>query len=69
MANKGYRHDALVAAKDLRYGEQVIKAIREAKTEAEIIQIMCRARNGIGKQATRRKEKCLHQDFLAWAVL
>lgn len=69
MANKGYRGEAIKAAKDLGYGEQVVRKIREAKSEAEIERIMFSARNEKGKYNTRRNTTCLRQDFLAWAIL
>lgn len=39
-----YRIQAINAAKDFRYGEDVIKQIEEAKTNDEIILIMGKAR-------------------------
>lgn len=39
-----YRKDALTAAKDLRYGPEVISEILNAKTDAEIERIMNTAR-------------------------
>ena len=39
-----YRSDSIKAAKDLGYGEQVIKRLRAAKTEGEICRIMTNAR-------------------------
>ena len=41
-----YRNHAIQAAKDLHYGEKVIAQLRNAKTEAEISTIMCKARKG-----------------------
>ena len=39
-----YRKDALKAAKDLGYGEEVIQQIKNAKTDDEISRIMASAR-------------------------
>jgi len=39
-----YRQTAITTAKELFYGEKVIKAIKEAKTEGEIVRIMRTAR-------------------------
>lgn len=39
-----YRTQALMAAKDFNYGDDVIKKIKEAKTNDEIILIMGKAR-------------------------
>lgn len=39
-----YRSQAKKAAKDLRYGDDVIQAIKNAKSEAEIARIMKTAR-------------------------
>lgn len=41
---KVYKHDALIAAHDLCYGERVKEEIREAKTIGEIARIMATAR-------------------------
>lgn len=39
-----YRSDAIEAANDLLYGDEVIQQIKEAKTVAEIERIMVSAR-------------------------
>ena len=39
-----YRDNAIKAAKDLKYGKDVIERIKTAKTEAEIERIMINAR-------------------------
>lgn len=39
-----FRKQAIKAAKDLLYGEEVIKALKNAKTESEIDRIMKTAR-------------------------
>lgn len=39
-----YKHQALVAAKDLLYDEETISKIKAAKTENEIRQIMAEGR-------------------------
>lgn len=39
-----YRNDAIKAARDLRYGQDVIDKIKAAKTDAEIDRIMRKAR-------------------------
>ena len=39
-----YRTQAIMAAKDFHYGDDVIKQIEEAKTNDEIILIMGKAR-------------------------
>lgn len=41
---KGYKGEAIKAARDLGYGIEVVEKIRRAKTETEVIQIMCAAR-------------------------
>ena len=43
---KLYKNDAIKAAKELFYGEDVIKQIKEAKSAHEISKIMSKARNG-----------------------
>lgn len=43
-ALKDYRSQAVRAAKDFGYGKEVVKKIRDAETEEEIITIMTRAR-------------------------
>ena len=43
---KLYREEALTAAMELNYGKEVLNAIKEAKTDDEISQIMSIARNG-----------------------
>ena len=43
-ADYTYKRNAIQAAKDLFYGEKVIAQFKNAKTEAEISTIMCRAR-------------------------
>ena len=43
-ALKRYRKEAKQAAIDLRYGEEIINAIRKAKSESEICNIMVSAR-------------------------
>lgn len=40
-----YRKAAIRAAKELFYGNDVVEAIRQAKTDDEIIRIMWSARN------------------------
>ena len=40
-----YRKQAISAAKDLRYGDEVVKAIKKAKTHGEIQRIMVGARH------------------------
>ena len=40
-----YQREALKAARDLCYGKDVERAIRNAKSETEIIRIMITARN------------------------
>ena len=39
-----YRKNAIRAAKDLKYGEDVVKRIEQAKTDSEIQRIMTSAR-------------------------
>ena len=39
-----YKNSAARAARELCYGEEVVKKIRDAETEEEIITIMTRAR-------------------------
>lgn len=41
---KAYRSEALRVARDFGYGDHVIKALKEAKTEGEISRIMTNAR-------------------------
>lgn len=41
---EAYRADALTAAKELCYGDEVIRRLRNAKTEGEIERIMVTAR-------------------------
>lgn len=40
-----YRRDAMEAAKDLRYGPEVVERIKNAKTDREIERIMITARH------------------------
>jgi hypothetical protein len=42
---KMFRKEALIAAKDLLYGEKVIEQLKAAKTTAEISRIMKNARD------------------------
>ena len=42
--NKNYRNDAIRAAFDFGYGDEVIKKIKAAKTDNEIERIMRNAR-------------------------
>lgn len=42
---KTYRKDAIRAAKDLRYGDDVVNKIKSAATEAEIQRVMVTARH------------------------
>lgn len=44
--NKGYHYkaEAIKAAKDLRYGDEVVRKIRKAKSSCEISRIMATAR-------------------------
>lgn len=42
---KSYRHQALVAARDLRYDNKVITAVKKAKSITEISKIMTTARH------------------------
>lgn len=44
--NKTYRSEALKAAKELGYGDEVIRRIKNAKSDAEIEHIMVSARKG-----------------------
>lgn len=39
-----YRAEAIKAAKDLRYGDEVVRKIRKAKSSSEISRIMATAR-------------------------
>lgn len=52
----GYRIDAVKAAKDLHYGDDVVKAINEAKSIGEIERIMrsARLRQSGGEKRTER---------------
>lgn len=43
--NSQYKRQAIKAAKDLLYGNKVIKKIKKAKTEGEIDRIMRAARH------------------------
>ena len=45
--NKTYRADALKAAKELGYGDEVIRRIKNAKTDGEIERIMVTARRSM----------------------
>lgn len=47
---KGYKGEAIKAAKDLMYGEAVIKQIKRAKTENEVYMIMVQARLAGGRR-------------------
>lgn len=42
---KHYRKDAIKAAKDFYYGDEVIKQLKAAKSETEIERIMINARH------------------------
>ena len=42
---KAYKKDAMDAARDLKYGKEVISMIKAAKTEAEIQRVMVTARH------------------------
>lgn len=42
---KTYKKDAVKAAKELRYGDNVVNRIKAAKTEAEIQRIMVTERH------------------------
>lgn len=42
--NSDYKKEALTAAKDFRYGTNVIKKINDAETDDEILRIMHSAR-------------------------
>lgn len=42
--NKSYRNDAIRAALDFNYGDDVIKKIKDAKSDNEIERIMRNAR-------------------------
>lgn len=42
---KSYRHEALCAARGLRYGDDVISAIKKARTADDISKIMTTARH------------------------
>ena len=44
--DENYKHWAIQAAKDLHYGEDVIKELKAAKTDDEIDRIMRNARIG-----------------------
>lgn len=44
-----YKKDAIKAATELRYGKEVIDAIRAAETDNEISRIMAAARNEVFK--------------------
>ena len=41
---KSYKREAISAARDLCYGEDVVKRIKEAKDDTEIARIMATAR-------------------------
>lgn len=45
LDEKNYRKQAMIAAKDLCYGNEVIKKIKAAKSDAEIERIMNAARH------------------------
>lgn len=57
MSNKDYRFSAMKAATDLGYGETVINRILQAKSDIEIEQIMCSARNNEQRKTVKRKEQ------------
>lgn len=42
---EAYREDAIKAAKDFRYGDDVIEALKEAKTIGQMEKIMVTARH------------------------
>ena len=42
---KTYKKDAVKAAEELRYGDNVVNRIKAAKTEAEIQRVMVTARH------------------------
>lgn len=42
---ENYKKQAMIAAKDLRYGNEVIEKIKAAKSDAEIERIMNAARH------------------------
>lgn len=44
LENKSYRNDAIRAAIDFGYGNEVVKKIKAAKTDGEIERIMVTAR-------------------------
>ena len=46
LDENNYRKQAIIAAEDLRYGNEVIEKIKAAKSDAEIEGIMNIARHG-----------------------
>ena len=70
MARKGYKYEAIKAAKDLFYGSRVIELINSAKSEAEIERIMCTARqekNGRDVKQIPQKAGCkLDMSTFTW---
>lgn len=67
MARKGYKYEAIKAAKDLFYGSRVIELINSAKSEAEIERIMCTARNQEDICKPRQKVSCkLDMNTFKW---
>ena len=70
MSRKGYRYDAIRAAKDLLYGDRVIELIKSAKSDDEIYRIMCTARSSernipVRKKAVHKK-RCLDRHGFCW---
>lgn len=67
MADRRFRNEAVKAAEGLGYGTEIIAEIRKAKTEEEVSQIMCTARQRSMLRQERNRRKQTRTDFLAWA--
>ena len=70
MPRASYRSNAIRAAKDLLYGDDIINQITAAKSDAEIERIMYSARN---RPPDRRKKartvtRCLSSNNFTWSM-